>query len=143
MTSPRRACSAARGVCLDDVTLGMVCRNHGTSDRGRDNRPKLAAVPAWTRDGNSITTVTTRKDFRDALLYLGAVAYLAETANHHPDIAISWNKVTLTLSTHSAGGLTANDFTLARRISALSLTARPRAGRATPTSGAGCRRGGR
>ena len=81
---------------------------------------ELAAVPAWIRDGDSITTVTTRKDFRDALLYLGAVAYLAETANHHPDIAISWNKVTLTLSTHSAGGLTANDFTLARRISALS-----------------------
>jgi 4a-hydroxytetrahydrobiopterin dehydratase len=81
---------------------------------------ELTAVPAWTRHGNSITTVTTRKDFRDALLYLGAVAYLAETANHHPDIAISWNKVTLTLSTHSAGGLTANDFTLARRISALS-----------------------
>jgi 4a-hydroxytetrahydrobiopterin dehydratase len=81
---------------------------------------ELAAVPHWTRDGNSITTVTTRKDFRDALLYLGAVAYLAETANHHPDIAISWNKVTLTLSTHSAGGLTANDFALARRISALS-----------------------
>ena len=81
---------------------------------------ELPAVPAWTRDGNSIITVTTRKDFRDALLYLGAVAYLAETAGHHPDIAISWNKVTLTLSTHSAGGLTANDFALARRISALS-----------------------
>jgi 4a-hydroxytetrahydrobiopterin dehydratase len=81
---------------------------------------ELPAVPAWTRDGNSITTVTTRKDFRDALLYLGAVAYLAETAGHHPDIAISWNKVTLTLSTHSAGGLTTNDFALARQISALS-----------------------
>ena len=81
---------------------------------------ELAAVPAWTRDGNSITTVITRKDFRDALLYLGAVAYLAETAGHHPDIAISWNKVTLTLSTHSAGGLTTNDFALARQISALS-----------------------
>ena len=81
---------------------------------------ELTAVPAWIRDGNSITTVTRRADFRDALLYLGAVAYLAETANHHPDVAISWNKVTLTLSTHSAGGLTANDFTLARQISALS-----------------------
>ena len=55
-----------------------------------------------------------------ALLYLGAVAYLAEAAGHHPDVSISWNKVTLTLSTHSAGGLTANDFALARQISALS-----------------------
>lgn len=81
---------------------------------------ELAAVPAWTRDGDSITTLTQRADFKDALLYLGAVAYLAESANHHPDITIAWNKVTLTLSTHSAGGLTAADFALARQISALS-----------------------
>jgi 4a-hydroxytetrahydrobiopterin dehydratase len=81
---------------------------------------ELATVPAWIRDGDSITTVTNRADFRDALLYVGAVAYLAESANHHPDVAIAWNKVTLTLSTHSAGGLTTNDFALARQISALS-----------------------
>jgi 4a-hydroxytetrahydrobiopterin dehydratase len=80
---------------------------------------ELGTVPAWTREGNSITMVVKRKDFKDALLYLGAVAFLAETANHHPDIAISWNKVTLTLSTHSAGGLTAADFALARQISGL------------------------
>jgi 4a-hydroxytetrahydrobiopterin dehydratase len=80
---------------------------------------ELAQLPAWTRQGNEITTTTTRKDFRDALLYLGAVAYLAETANHHPDITIEWNKVTLTLSTHSAGGLTASDIALAHQISAL------------------------
>ena len=80
---------------------------------------ELAGVPAWTRDGSSITTVTERADFLDAMLYVGAVAYLAQTADHHPDIAISWNQVTLTLSTHSAGGLTAKDFALARQISAL------------------------
>ncbi len=81
---------------------------------------ELATVPAWTCDGDSITTVTERADFKDALLYVGAVAYLAESASHHPDITIKWNKVTLTLSTHSAGGLTANDFALAGQISALS-----------------------
>jgi 4a-hydroxytetrahydrobiopterin dehydratase len=81
---------------------------------------ELATVPAWTRAGDSITTVTERKDFRDALLYVGAVAYLAERANHHPDITIEWNRVTLTLSTHSAGGLTTADFALARQISSLS-----------------------
>ena len=80
---------------------------------------ELAAVPAWTRDGGSITTVTTRADFRDALLYVGAVAYLAEKAAHHPDIAIAWNKVTLTLMTHAAGGLTVHDFALAREINGL------------------------
>jgi 4a-hydroxytetrahydrobiopterin dehydratase len=63
--------------------------------------------------------VQTLADFRAAVLYVGAVAYLAEAANHHPDITIQWNKVTLTLSTHSAGGLTAKDFALARTIDAL------------------------
>ena len=43
---------------------------------------ELPGVPAWYRDGDSITTVTTRKDFRDAMLYVGAIAYLAERANH-------------------------------------------------------------
>jgi 4a-hydroxytetrahydrobiopterin dehydratase len=80
---------------------------------------ELSTVPAWNRAGGEISTMTERADFRDALLYLGAVAYLAESANHHPDIAISWNKVTLTLSTHVAGGLTGADFALAREISAL------------------------
>jgi 4a-hydroxytetrahydrobiopterin dehydratase len=80
---------------------------------------ELAAVPGWSLENGAITTTVTRKDFRDALLYLNAVGYLAEQANHHPDIAVSWNKVTLTLVTHSAGGLTDKDFALARQISGL------------------------
>lgn len=80
---------------------------------------ELAATPGWELADGQITTTVTRKDFRDALLFVNAVGYLAERANHHPDIAISWNKVTLTLVTHSAGGLTANDFSLARQINDL------------------------
>jgi 4a-hydroxytetrahydrobiopterin dehydratase len=80
---------------------------------------RLGGVPGWQRQDSSIVTTVTRKDFRDALLFIGAVAYLAEQANHHPDILVQWNKVTLTLSTHSAGGLTAADFDLAGKISAL------------------------
>jgi 4a-hydroxytetrahydrobiopterin dehydratase len=80
---------------------------------------ELATVPAWTRNDAEISMRAERADFRDALLYVNAVGYLAERANHHPDIAVAWNKVTLSLSTHSAGGLTANDFALAREISAL------------------------
>jgi 4a-hydroxytetrahydrobiopterin dehydratase len=80
---------------------------------------RLGGVPGWTREGSSITTTVTRSDFREAMLFTGAVAYLAEQANHHPDILIQWNKVTLTLSTHSAGGLTAADFDLAAKINAL------------------------
>jgi 4a-hydroxytetrahydrobiopterin dehydratase len=80
---------------------------------------ELASVPGWTRAGSTITCTAKLADFRAAMLYVGAVAYLAEDANHHPDILIQWNRVTLTLSTHSAGGLTAADFALARRISQL------------------------
>jgi 4a-hydroxytetrahydrobiopterin dehydratase len=121
--APSRSWIAWSGVCLggspDDVTWEWYA---GTMDLLTEPEitAELSAVPAWTRDGDSISTVTERADFRDALLYLGAVAYLAESANHHPDVAISWNRVTLTLSTHSAGGLTAADFALARQISALS-----------------------
>jgi 4a-hydroxytetrahydrobiopterin dehydratase len=80
---------------------------------------QLSGTPGWAREGSSITRSVTREDFRAAMLFTGAVAYLAEEANHHPDILIQWNRVTLTLSTHSAGGLTAADFSLAGRISAL------------------------
>jgi len=81
---------------------------------------RLPGVPGWTWQGDSIVTTVTQSDFREALLFVGAVGFLAERANHHPDILIEWNKVTLTLSTHSAGGLTAADFDLAGKISALS-----------------------
>ncbi|HZR53204.1 MAG TPA: 4a-hydroxytetrahydrobiopterin dehydratase [Streptosporangiaceae bacterium] len=80
---------------------------------------ELDTVKTWTHEGSQITRQVVRADFRDALLFVNAVGYLAEAAGHHPDIAIAWNTVTLTLSTHSAGGLTANDFALARQIDAL------------------------
>lgn len=80
---------------------------------------ELAALPDWRLVDGQIMKTVTREDFADALRYVNAVGYLAERANHHPDIAISWNKVTLTLVSHSAGGLTNNDFALARQLNAL------------------------
>jgi 4a-hydroxytetrahydrobiopterin dehydratase len=80
---------------------------------------ELAATPDWAQSGTTIVTVVTRADFRDALLFVNAVGYLAERAGHHPDVQVQWNKVTLELSTHSAGGLTSADFALARSISEL------------------------
>ena len=80
---------------------------------------RLAGLSGWKRENDSIVRVAKLADFKAAMLYVGAVAYLAESANHHPDISIAWNKVTLTLSTHSAGGLTNKDFALAGQISAL------------------------
>jgi 4a-hydroxytetrahydrobiopterin dehydratase len=80
---------------------------------------RLDSLPDWSRQGDSIVCVRKRGSFSAAMLYVGAVAYLAEAANHHPDILIQWDTVTLTLSTHSAGGLTGNDFALAEQISQL------------------------
>jgi 4a-hydroxytetrahydrobiopterin dehydratase len=70
----------------------------------------------WDREGDELVKTVTKKDFVEAMLFVNAVADLAEAANHHPDIAISWNKVTLHLTTHSAGGLTQADFDLAGQI---------------------------
>jgi 4a-hydroxytetrahydrobiopterin dehydratase len=79
----------------------------------------LDRAAGWEQAGAAITRTVKLGDFRDAIIYVGAVAHLAQAANHHPDIAISWNTVTLTLSTHSAGGLTEADFALAGQINAL------------------------
>ena len=77
---------------------------------------RLAALPGWRRAGDSITRTFEVASFRDAVFFVNAVAALAEGAHHHPDIDIRWRRVTLTLSTHSAGGLTSRDFDLAEAI---------------------------
>jgi 4a-hydroxytetrahydrobiopterin dehydratase len=79
----------------------------------------LQRLPGWERRGNEIVRTFVRKDFRGAMAFVNQVAEAAEAAGHHPDIDIRWNKVTLALSTHSEGGLTANDFALAARIGEL------------------------
>jgi 4a-hydroxytetrahydrobiopterin dehydratase len=80
---------------------------------------ELAATPGWQVSDGQLTRTVTGKDFRDSLLFVNAVGFLAERAGHHPDIAIAWNAVTLNLVSHSAGGLTDQDFALAREISQL------------------------
>jgi 4a-hydroxytetrahydrobiopterin dehydratase len=81
----------------------------------------LAAVPQWTRQGDTVVRTFQFKDFPAAMKFVNAVAELAEQAWHHPDIDIRWNKVTLALTTHDAGGLTQKDFDLARQFDQLSL----------------------
>lgn len=76
----------------------------------------LAALGDWQREEKSLTRTFEFKGFAAAIEFVNEVADLAEDANHHPDIDVRWNKVTLTLSTHSAGGLTASDFDLAAEI---------------------------
>jgi 4a-hydroxytetrahydrobiopterin dehydratase len=73
----------------------------------------------WERDGDAIVRDRKFADFKEAMAFVNA-ADAAEDANHHPDILVhGWNKVRLTLSTHSAGGLTQNDLDMARRLDQL------------------------
>jgi 4a-hydroxytetrahydrobiopterin dehydratase len=81
----------------------------------------LNTVPDWERHGDVISRVFQFKDFPAAVRFVNAVAELAEEAQHHPDIDIRWNKVTLALTTHDAGGLTEKDFLLAKKSDELSL----------------------
>ena len=79
----------------------------------------LAEGMAWDRQGDTLVKTRRGKDFADALAYVNAVGALAEEMNHHPDIDVRWNTVTLRLTTHSEGGLTHLDLDLARRIDSL------------------------
>jgi len=74
----------------------------------------------WSREGTAIVREWTFANFAAAIAFVDRVAALAEAANHHPDILVhGWNKVRLELCTHSEGGLTDADFTLATRIDEL------------------------
>lgn len=81
----------------------------------------LAGLPGWERAGDSIVKRFTFKDFAEALAFVNRIAEPAEAMDHHPDVAIHWNEVTLTLWTHASGGLTVKDFDLARAIELGSL----------------------
>jgi 4a-hydroxytetrahydrobiopterin dehydratase len=84
-----------------------------------DVQRELAETPGWELAGDAIVRTVEFADFKEAMGFVNRVAEVAEEANHHPDITIQWNKVTLTQSTHVAGGLTEHDFRLARRLNAL------------------------
>jgi 4a-hydroxytetrahydrobiopterin dehydratase len=82
-------------------------------------RERLSATE-WRREGDSITREWKFSDFAAAIAFVDRVGEAAEAANHHPDILLhGWNKVRLTLSTHSAGGLTGADFELAATLDGL------------------------
>jgi 4a-hydroxytetrahydrobiopterin dehydratase len=85
-----------------------------------DIEARLAQLSEWRREGDEIVRDLKLGDFAAAIAFVDRVAEAAEQADHHPDILVhGWNKVRLTLSTHSQGGLTESDFALAARIDGL------------------------
>ena len=80
---------------------------------------KIQNLPGWTTDGKVISRTFQFKDFVAAIDFVNQLVEPAESAGHHPDLEISYNKVIVNLSTHDAGGLTELDFSLAEQISKL------------------------
>jgi 4a-hydroxytetrahydrobiopterin dehydratase len=85
----------------------------------------LQLLPGWERRGDRIVKTFVREDFAQAMVFVNEVAAAAESAGHHPDIDIRWNKVTLALSSHAEGELTDRDFQLAARILELDQPTQP------------------
>ena len=87
------------------------------SDTEIDER--LAGLDGWKRSGDAIEKQFDNGDFKGSVDFVNRLTPEAEEMNHHPDLAISWKDVTVTITTHSEGGLTKSDFELARRIDSL------------------------
>ena len=77
---------------------------------------RLSELSGWAREGDSIKRQFKFEDFQASVDFVNRITPAAEDMYHHPDLAISWDTVTVTISTHSEGGLTASDFELAERI---------------------------
>lgn len=77
---------------------------------------RLAELPGWAREGEAIVKRFENGDFVGSVEFVRRLAGPAEDMGHHPDLEVSWSEVAVTITTHSAGGLTANDFELAGRI---------------------------
>ena len=80
---------------------------------------RLADLDGWERAGDAIRKEFKRDNFVGSVKFVDALVEPAEDMGHHPDVEISWDTVTVTITTHSEGGLTANDFELAARLDAL------------------------
>src|SRR3954452_21103449 len=82
----------------------------------RDVQSALAHLPGWGRAGDEIEKTYECASFPDAIAFVVRIGFLAEAANHHPDLDIRWRKVRVALTTHDAGGLTPKDIDLAGAI---------------------------
>ena len=76
----------------------------------------MSGLPGWTRAGGEIEKTFELASFPDAIAFVVRIGFLAESADHHPDLDVRWRKVRVALTTHDSGGLTANDFDLASNI---------------------------
>lgn len=81
----------------------------------------LAELPEWRAERGAIARTYETEGWGTTLMLVNAIGFIAEAADHHPDLEVSWAKVVVRLSTHSAGGITDKDLALAREIERLAL----------------------
>ncbi len=86
-------------------------------------RERLTSLAGWHHTGNAIERTFDRGDFNGSIRFVNAIAVAANAADHHPDLGIAWNRVTVTLSSHDVGGVSERDFALAGVIDSLAASA--------------------
>jgi 4a-hydroxytetrahydrobiopterin dehydratase len=82
-------------------------------------KERLKEIPGWQHRGESIVKSFDRGDFVGSIKFIDSLVKPAEDMNHHPDLAVSWSQVEVAISTHSEGGITENDFELAKKVEEL------------------------
>ncbi len=92
---------------------------------GEQLAERLASLPGWRQDAGWLHREYTTDGWRSTMLVVNAIAFLAESADHHPDLEVHWGRVVIRLQTHSAGGITDKDLQLAARIEQLVLWRAP------------------
>ena len=88
---------------------------------------RLSALPGWRYEGGAIRRVYATDGWRGSMLVANAIAFICEAADHHADLAVTWPRVEVALSTHSLGGISAKDFEVAKLIEA-QITWKPPSG---------------
>ena len=92
-----------------------------TTYAGAELKSRLAALPGWTERDGAIERSYATDGWPTTLMLVNAIGFIAEAADHHPDLQVSWGRVVVRLNTHSAGGITDKDFALAKQIEATAL----------------------
>ncbi len=82
-------------------------------------RDAIQELPGWVDQDGKLTKTFTHSSFPEAIVFVNAVAHIAELANHHPDIDVRYSNITLSLMTHDEGGITPRDVALARQVEAI------------------------
>lgn len=99
---------------------------------GAELKQRLASLPGWIEKDGAIQRTYATDGWPTTLMLVNAIGFIAEAADHHPDLAVSWGSVTVRLNTHSAGGITDKDLELARAVESQALW-RPAGGSLTGT----------